>query len=139
MPVFFKYLNIEKGSKEKIKVLRMDYDLIAYSIGKMLYFMKNEEKVYFHIKINEKIENFYQLKDHIVTVLSKDNAYFYKLLKIKPYIVEINCNLPNRKNILQIYGSINDKLYILTNDLFIQILIRKKTKLKKIIMMFYSI
>ena len=131
MPVFFKYLNIEKGSKEKIKVLRMDYDLIAYSIGKMLYFMKNEEKVYFHIKINEKIENFYQLKDHIVTVLSKDNAYFYKLLKIKPYIVEINCNLPNRKNILQIYGSINDKLYILTNDLFIQILIRKKTKLKK--------
>ncbi len=29
MPIFFKYLNIEKGSKEKIKVLRMDYDLIA--------------------------------------------------------------------------------------------------------------
>lgn len=124
-PIFFKYLNFEENYPE-FKVLRMDYNFIAYNIGKMLYFMKNEEKVYFFVKLNEIITDYYQLKDHTVAICSKDNIYFYKLMQIEPYIAEIKVNFPEIDNISQLYGSIYDNLYVLTKNLFIHKLIHEK-------------
>ena len=124
-PVFFKYLNFEENYPQ-FKVLRMDYNFIAYNIGKMLYFMKNEEKVYFFVKLDEIITNYYQLKDHTIAICSKDNIYFYKLIQIDPYIIEIKVNFPKIDNISQLYGSIYDNLYVLTKSLFIHKLIHEK-------------
>ena len=115
-------------SSELMKVLRMDYDLIAYNIDKILYFMKNEEKVFFKVKIMEKIKHFFQLKKHIVVIVSEENIYFYKLMQLEPYIVPINVFIPKieKNNIVQIYGNIYQNLYILKNDKYIYKLVQKK-------------
>ena len=124
-PIFFKYLNFEENYPQ-FKVLRMDYNFIAYNIEKMLYFMKNEEKVYFFVKLNEIITDYYQLKDHTVAICSKDKIYFYKLMQIEPYIVEIKVYFPKIDNIYQLYGSIYDNLYVLTENLSVYKLIHEK-------------
>ena len=125
-PVFFKYLNI--GTNALMKVLRMDYDLIAYNIDKILYFMKNEEKVFFKVKIAEKIKFFFQLKKHIVAIVSTENIYFYKLMELEPYIVPINVFIPqiDINNIIQIYGNIYQNLYILNIEKYIYKLVQQK-------------
>ena len=125
-PLFFKDLNTDKY--ESMIILRMDYNLIGYNIGETLYFMKDEEEVYFKVSISEEIIHFCQLKEHIVGVCSKENIYFYKLLKLEPYIVQINVLIPPLKNIFQIYGNIYDNLYALNCDNIYKLVIKKEKK-----------
>ena len=122
-PVFFKDLNIDNN--DSMIVLRMDYDLIAYNIGKILYFMKDEEKVYFKIEVQDEIKYFFQLKDHIVCICSEENLYFCKLIKIEPYIVSCSVLMPDINKVTQIYGSVYKSLYIIDDEEYIYKLIPK--------------
>ena len=125
-PLFFKDLNIE--NYESMIVLRMDYDLIAYNLEEILYFMKDEEEVYFKVSIPEKIINFGQLKEHIVGICSDENIYFYKLLKLEPYIVKLNVSIPYIENVFQVYGNIYDTIYALNNENIYKIINKKNKK-----------
>ena len=122
-PVFFKDLNIDNN--DSMIVLRMDYDLIAYNIGKILYFMKEEEKVYFNIEVQDEIKYFFQLKDHIVCICSEENLFFCKLMKIEPYIVSCSVLMPDINNITQVYGSVYKSLFIIDDEEYIYKLIPK--------------
>ena len=122
-PVFFKDLNIDNN--DSMIVLRMDYDLIAYNIGKILYFMKEEEKVYFNIEVQDEIKYFFQLKDHIVCICSEENLFFCKLIKIEPYIVSCSVLMPDINNITQVYGSVYKSLFIIDDEEYIYKLIPK--------------
>ena len=114
-PVFFKDLNIEND--KFMNVIRMDYDFIAYNIEKMLYFMKNEENIYFKVEVQDKIKYFFQLKEHIICICCENNVYFYKLMNIKPYIIPVYVFLPKINNIVQVYGNIYQDLFILNEEL----------------------
>jgi hypothetical protein len=122
-PVFFKDLNVDNN--DSMIVLRMDYDLIAYNIGKILYFMKEEEKVYFKIEVQDEIKYFFQLKDHIVCISSEENLFFCKLIKIEPYIVSCSVLMPDINNITQVYGSVYKSLFIIDDEEYIYKLIPK--------------
>ena len=122
-PVFFKDLNIDNN--DSMIVLRMDYDLIAYNIGKILYFMKEEEKVYFKIEVQDEIKYFFQLKDHIVCISSEENLFFCKLIKIEPYIVSCSVLMPDINNVTQVYGSVYKSLFIIDDEEYIYKLIPK--------------
>ena len=122
-PVFFKNLNIDhlndndndnNNNNQSMTVKRMDYDFIAYNIEKGLYFMKDEEKIYFKVDIEDNINNFFQLKEHIIAICSINNIFFYKIMKIQPYLVPISISKPTKiKNIVQIYGNIYQNSYII--------------------------
>jgi len=122
-PVFFKDLNID--NTDSMIILRMDYDLIAYNIGKILYFMKEEEKVYFKIEVQDEIKYFFQLKDHIVCISSEENLFFCKLIKIEPYIISCSVLMPDINNITQVYGSVYKSLFIIDDEEYIYKLIPK--------------
>ena len=112
-PVFFKDLNVNENEFQSMFVSRMDYDLIAYNIGNKLYFMKNDEKIYYKVDVQEKIKNFFQLKKHIICICSEENIYFYKLIKLEPYIIPFFVLMPQISNIIQVYGCIYNALYII--------------------------
>ena len=118
-PVFFKDLNIahlnyNDNDNQSMAIKRMDYDFIAYNIEKGLYFMKDEEKIYFKVDIEDNINNFFQLKEHIIAICSTNNIFFYKIMKIQPYLVPFSISIPTKiKNIVQIYGNIYQNLYII--------------------------
>ncbi len=115
-PVFFKDLNINEDDYKSMAVSRMDYDLIAYNIGNRLHFMKNEEKIYFKVDIQEKIKNFFQLKKHIICICSEENIFFYKLIKLESYIIPFFVLVPQIGNIIQVYGFIYNALYIINDN-----------------------
>lgn len=95
----------------------MDYDLLAYNIGNILYFMKNEEKICFKVDIKKKIKNYYQLKQHIVCIYSGKDFYFYKLINLEPYIIPFSVLISNRiSDAIQIYECIFSDLYIIDKN-----------------------
>jgi hypothetical protein len=128
-PVFFKDLNLNKDECNSMVISRMDFDLIAYNIGNILYFMKNEEKIYFKIDIKEKIKNYFQLKKHIVCIYSGNDFYFYKLIKLNPYIIQFSVQMPNISNAIQVYGCIYNDLYIINDKNYIYKIKQNKNEL----------
>ena len=114
-PVFFKELYTDYDEINSMIISRMDYDLIAYNIGNILYFMKNEGKIFFNVDIKEKIKKYFQLKKHIVCIYSGKNFYFYKLIKLEPYIIPFSVFILSLSNVIQVYGCIYNDLYIINN------------------------
>jgi len=116
-PVLFKDLKLKKEVYTSLIISRMDYDLIAYNIGNILYFMKNEEKIFFKVDIKKKINNYYQLKQHIICIYSGKDFYFYKLINLEPYIISFSVLMPNSiNNVIQVYGCIFTELYIIDKN-----------------------
>jgi len=59
--VFFKDLKISDDECNSMKISRMDFDLIAYNIGNILYFMKNEE-IHFKDVFKKKNKKLFSIK-----------------------------------------------------------------------------
>ena len=78
--------------------------------------------------LKRKIKNYFQLKKHVVCIYSENNFYFYKLIKLEPYIIQFSVQIPSINNAIQIYGCIYNDLYIITNKGYIYKLKQNKRK-----------